>query len=954
MASFDFSLQQNASSIGEQNLRNQNIGNVTTHNYDHCNITIYYPSESHPGNNTQHDHQIHQHPVNRHLSSISSNSSRSTITRPQQNQMDHNSNHSNDSSRTGNRSIDQPTMNKICATSRNVLRSNFRGALNMLVKLSGIERFALFVMKKYWIPQQTSNINANTIVKECMIGGLLNLSFEAQDIGGLFNGLTTENIEHDPQVQRNLKTSFEEYRLIMSELQQGMYTVLNNFVRIKRKECKENVLRLLSYFVFINLDRGKMRFNHKTVSSDGFMLNLNYVMLALCDPIIKRNMVNKIDANYFLMRDTSNARYMTWEDSTRMNADAQEIKTLQEKLYSSSEEEEKEINFGFTTEIFCLTLEALHLGFGCVDKISNTLQVQIERLRRDARGNPMAAFMIKMSLQRLETQFLAQIAHLHDPRFILKVGSFYGFLCKYLLYLGRNGMKDKLSVIPEYFIEDMSRFFRLFLTERGFVQMIERGQSPFNREEVIECLIYLMSGDTPIRNIYQRACLCEVLLYFLPRKVLQPQIKWNSFEFESHEFNRFPHCQTQLVETLLILYSDVERTGSPGQYHEKFKFRTIITRILKFLFAYRVHQENLIRFWENAKDKFIAFLNMLINDLIYTLDHGFDGLTEIRQLEVDEVEMANELNAFDPFNPTQSPQNTQENISQMRDTIRHYMKLANESIELLQYVCNATCQPFMDHLILPRVAVLVSVYLDRLANESELRVKGNLREDYNFNARFLLTSVVQIFNKLCDDEQGKDMFLDAIVEDEAHFEPKSYQKGINVLRKKSLMNLNDVALFEQSLSILCDKLKEKRNIEVRLGNNSDFVMDRKVIERHRMNNPNNPFNRKPRQSDQENVKMVDKMSSKTQQNKPFKCHWPGCTKAYKVSGNLVHHRRTHSGEKPFECDLCAKSFTLKYQLVVHIRTHTGEKPYQCNHCKKRFGQKGNMTKHRCPSIRHPL
>eukprot|EP01083_Nonionella_stella_P061089 159270_1 len=870
MASFDFSLQQNASSIGEQNLRNQNIGNVTTHNYDHCNITIYYPSESHPGNNTQHDHQIHQHPVNRHLSSISSNSSRSTITRPQQNQMDHNSNHSNDSSRTGNRSIDQPTMNKICATSRNVLRSNFRGALNMLVKLSGIERFALFVMKKYWIPQQTSNINANTIVKECMIGGLLNLSFEAQDIGGLFNGLTTENIEHDPQVQRNLKTSFEEYRLIMSELQQGMYTVLNNFVRIKRKECKENVLRLLSYFVFINLDRGKMRFNHKTVSSDGFMLNLNYVMLALCDPIIKRNMVNKIDANYFLMRDTSNARYMTWEDSTRMNADAQEIKTLQEKLYSSSEEEEKEINFGFTTEIFCLTLEALHLGFGCVDKISNTLQVQIERLRRDARGNPMAAFMIKMSLQRLETQFLAQIAHLHDPRFILKVGSFYGFLCKYLLYLGRNGMKDKLSVIPEYFIEDMSRFFRLFLTERGFVQMIERGQSPFNREEVIECLIYLMSGDTPIRNIYQRACLCEVLLYFLPRKVLQPQIKWNSFEFESHEFNRFPHCQTQLVETLLILYSDVERTGSPGQYHEKFKFRTIITRILKFLFAYRVHQENLIRFWENAKDKFIAFLNMLINDLIYTLDHGFDGLTEIRQLEMDEASSeVPDLNPFDPFNQQESPQNTQENISQMRDTIRHYMKLANESIELLQYVCNATCEPFLDHLILPRVAVLVSVYLDRLANGSELRVKGNLREDYNFNARFLLTSVVQIFNKLC--QMKKDMFLDAIVDDEAHFAPKSYQKGINVLRKKSLMNLNDVAAFEESLRILCDKLAEKRNIEVRLGvipdryldpimqtlmtdpvrlATSSFVMDRKVIERHLMNNPNNPFNRKPLTKDQ--------------------------------------------------------------------------------------------------------
>jgi len=226
---------------------------------------------------------------------------------------------------------------------------------------------------------------------------------------------------------------------------------------------------------------------------------------------------------------------------------------------------------------------------------------------------------------------------------------------------------------------------------------------------------------------------------------------------------------------------------------------------------------------------------------------------------------------MDPFNQNQNEaMQRQENIASLKDTIRHHMNLANESIELLQYVCYHTAEPFMDHLILPRIAILISVYLDRLAKGSTLRVKGNLREDYNFNAKLLLTSVVKIFNKLTSQNQ---LFLDAIVEDEAHFNYNSYKKGINVLRKKNLMDLNQISLFEQSLEILSKKFEQKKNIEIMLGdipikyldpimqtlmtdpvilgknkNKNDtnkYVMDRKNIERHLMNNPNNPFNREP-------------------------------------------------------------------------------------------------------------
>ncbi|KAL9872791.1 transcriptional activator cubitus interruptus-like isoform 3-T3 [Glossina fuscipes fuscipes] len=86
--------------------------------------------------------------------------------------------------------------------------------------------------------------------------------------------------------------------------------------------------------------------------------------------------------------------------------------------------------------------------------------------------------------------------------------------------------------------------------------------------------------------------------------------------------------------------------------------------------------------------------------------------------------------------------------------------------------------------------------------------------------------------------------------------------------------------------------------------------------------------------------------------KTFICRWENCSrgeKPFKAQYMLVVHMRRHTGEKPHKCTFegCCKAYSRLENLKTHLRSHTGEKPYTCEYpgCSKAFSNASDRAKH---------
>lgn len=642
---------------------------------------------------------------------------------------------------------------------------------------------------------------------------------------------------------------------------------------------REQVLQYWGTVAELSRRRGAMRVKAREVCSDGFTVNVWEILqrfaVPFMDPSYSR--IDRIDPEYLRRQKRFDVSTLT-----RLNASELEAQKWADDAPAAASAP------NFISEVFFLAIRMTNLGPGKAIRAYTEKEEDIRRIKKriketeETRGTWSATPQVtqyealikkaQSEVDRLSSELYAAAAQLLDEDFVDRLVHLIGFTMMWLVRMAEpdgNHPHQMVSLplarevpvhfrmLPEHIFEDICDIL-LFLARHRPTSLPE----VVKRDFVTFTVTFLSSGWY-IKNPFIKAKLAEIMWWnVIPYGYSQTGILGDVI-------NVHPLALAHLVPACMSFWVEAESTGSHTQFYDKFNIRYHLSQIFKVIWNNPQHQDRTQAEAKGNSEKFVVFINRLMNDVTYLLDDALEKLLELhrKQQEMDDVGTWNKRSP-------EERQETESRVQSIQGQIRSILDFGNEFLRLLIDFTSRTQDAFMTPEIVSRLAAMLDYNLDLLVGPrcTELKVKDPAK--VHFEPRQLLRQILSVYLNLASRQE----FVKAIAADGRSYRKEVFQKACNIAGKYLLKSPFEIEEITNMVSRIEHVIQEEREEEEDLGEipddycdplmatlmrnpvrlpTSGAIIDLSTIKSHLLSDATDPFNRAPLKL--EDVKPADEL-----------------------------------------------------------------------------------------------
>ncbi|KAM4652582.1 ubiquitin conjugation factor E4 A isoform 1-T2 [Discoglossus pictus] len=683
---------------------------------------------------------------------------------------------------------------------------------------------------------------------------------------------------------QEIKVQESNIHQFMAQFHEKIYQLLKNLLQLS-PDTKHRILSWLGNCLHANAGRAKIWANQvpeifmQTYASDSFFLNLGAALLRLCQPFCKPRSARLL---------TFNPTYCALKEINEEERKSRNIhmKGLDKETClipaDANQQPDFPQNFNLVTENLVLTQYTLHLGFHRLHEQMVKVNQSLHRLQgawREAQqsANPSAE-NLREQFERLMTIYLCLKTALSEPQTLQNCLQLQVSTALLLVQIALNNrgtepvaltfpvpnvQHSDLAYVPEFFADNLGDFF-IFL-RRFADEVLETAAESL--EQILDFITVFTGSVERMKNPHLRAKLAEVLEAVMPHMEQSQNPLISSVFHRQRVFCSYQHAQ-HLAEALIKVFVDIEFTGDPHQFEQKFNYRRPMYPILRYMWGRDTYRQSIKSLADYASENleavnpplFLRFLNLLMNDAVFLLDEAIQYLSKIKiqQIERDRGEWDN-LSA-------ESRREKESNLLMFGQLARFHNIMSNETIGTLAFLTSDIHSLFIQPFLAERIISMLNYFLQHLVGPKMGALKVKDFSEFDFKPQQLVSDICTIYLNLGDEEN----FCTSVPKDGRSYSPMLFAQTVRVLKK-----INKPGNMIMAFSNLAEKIKSLADLQMReeetyadapdefldpimsavmsdpvILPSSRVTVDRSTIARHLLSDQTDPFNRSPLTMDQ--------------------------------------------------------------------------------------------------------